>query len=181
MKILRNSILCVWATGIGLADSGWTSQNPQPTGSVLRAVVALNANTTIAVGDQGAILRTTDAGATWTRISSGTAAMLSGVSFADANSGMAVGDQGADSADDGWGLHVDASAQRHDEHALGRLIYLCRRGTVVGGAAQSCGPRTGAAPGPVSRAARPTGSTASPSSAPIPEPLWERTARFCGL
>ena len=45
MKILRNSILYVWATGIGLAqvaaDSGWTFQNPQPTGNALRAVAAL--------------------------------------------------------------------------------------------------------------------------------------------
>ena len=58
-------------------------------------MAALNANTMIAVGEQGSILRTTDAGATWTRISSGTAARLSGVSFADANTGIAVGDQGA--------------------------------------------------------------------------------------
>jgi hypothetical protein len=76
MKILRNSILCVWATGIGLAqvgaDSGWTIQNPQPTGNVLRALNAKHGSrgrrrvdTIIAVGDQGTILRTTDAGATW--------------------------------------------------------------------------------------------------------------------
>ena len=95
MKILRNSILYVWATGIGLAqvgaDSGWTFQNPQPTGNALRAVAALDVKTMIAVGAQGSILRTTDAGVTWKRISSGTAAMLSGVSFADANTGIAVG------------------------------------------------------------------------------------------
>jgi len=113
MKILRNSILYVWATGIGLAqvgtDSGWTFQNPQPTGNTLRGVAALNAQTMIAVGEQGSILRTTDAGVTWKRISSGTSALavpvrdagtgsnagLSGVSFADANTGIAVGSQGA--------------------------------------------------------------------------------------
>src|ERR1700747_1922281 len=99
MKILRNSILCAWATGIGLAqigaDSGWTFQKPQPTGSALRAVAVLNAKTMVAVGEQGAILRTTDAGVTWKLISSGTAATLFGVSFIDANTGVAVGDQGA--------------------------------------------------------------------------------------
>ena len=108
MKTLRNSILCVWATGIGLAqvgvDSGWTFQNPQLTGNALHAVAVLNAkhssrgrlhlNTMIAVGDQGSILRTTDGGATWTQISSGTTAGLSGVSFAGANTGVAVGGQG---------------------------------------------------------------------------------------
>src|SRR5882757_8883272 len=99
MKILRNSILYIWVTGIGLAqvgaDSGWTFQNPRPTGNALRAVAALNAKTMIAVGEQGEILRTTDAGVTWKRLSSGTAASLFGVSFTDANTGIAVGSQGA--------------------------------------------------------------------------------------
>src|SRR5947207_15434409 len=98
MQILRNSILFVWATGIGLADvganSGWTFQSPQPTGNTLRSVAALNGNTMIAVGEQGSILRTTDAGITWKRTSSGMSAGLSGVSFADANTGIAVGSDG---------------------------------------------------------------------------------------
>src|ERR1051326_4896056 len=98
MKILRNSILYVLVTGLGLsqvaADSGWTFQNPQPTGNALRAVAALDVRTIIAVGDQGSILRTTDTGVTWKRISSGTSALLSGISFADANTGLAVGRQG---------------------------------------------------------------------------------------
>src|SRR5258708_30718223 len=97
MKIRRNSVLCVWAAAIGLAqpgaDSGGTFQNPRPTGNALRAVGALNAKTMIAVGEQGEILRTTDAGVTWKRLSSGTAASLFGVSFTDANTGIAVGSQ----------------------------------------------------------------------------------------
>ena len=81
MKILRNSILYVWAAGIGMAqvgaDSGWAFQNPQPTGSNLRAVAALNGKTMVAVGEQGVILRTTDTGVTWQRLSSGISAELS--------------------------------------------------------------------------------------------------------
>lgn len=92
MKILRNSILYIWVTGIGLAqvggNSGWTFQNPNPTGNPLRAVAALNDKTIISVGGEGSILRTTDGGVTWERISSGTSAGLSGVSFADANTGI---------------------------------------------------------------------------------------------
>src|SRR5438270_707987 len=99
MKILRNSILYVWATGIGLAqvaaDSGWTFQNPQPTGNALRAVAAPDVKTMVAVGAQGSILRTTDRGVAWKRISSGTSATLSGISFGDANTGIAAGSQGA--------------------------------------------------------------------------------------
>src|SRR5258706_15549703 len=99
MKILRNSILYVWATGIGLAqvaaDSGWTFQNAQPTGNALRAVAALDVKTVIAVGAQGSIVRSTDSGVTWKRMPSGTSVELSGISFADANTGIAVGSLGA--------------------------------------------------------------------------------------
>ena len=68
MRILGNSILYVWATGMGMAqlgaDPGWTFQNPQLTGNALRAVAVLNAKTMIAVGGLGTILRTTDIGVT---------------------------------------------------------------------------------------------------------------------
>ena len=98
MKILANWIRYIRAAGIGLAqtgaDSGWTWQNPLPTGNFLRAVVALNSNTLIAVGASGTILRSTDGGATWTRRASGTASDLFGVSFINANVGAAVGAQG---------------------------------------------------------------------------------------
>src|ERR1700689_1247560 len=105
MKMFRKSILYILSAGIGLAqvaaDSGWTFQNPMTTGNALHGVSALNtenasrhgdrAESMIAVGDNGTIVRTTDGGATWVQISSGTNAGLTGVSFADANTGIAVG------------------------------------------------------------------------------------------
>src|SRR5215472_14149316 len=108
MKILRFAFLCVLAAGTGSAQegtvSGWTLQNPQPTGSTLRAVAALHhrrsspdrhrADTMVAVGDLGTIVRTTDGGATWKRIASGTTAGLLAVSFPDIDTGFAVGSQG---------------------------------------------------------------------------------------
>ena len=73
MKIIKNSILCILAAGIGLAqigaDSGWTFQNPQLTGSILRGVAAPAANTMIAVGDFGTIVRTADASAPFIPVS----------------------------------------------------------------------------------------------------------------
>src|SRR4029450_12530441 len=46
------------------------------------------------VGDSGTILKTTDAGATWAPLVSGTTTTLHGVYFLDANEGVAVGEQG---------------------------------------------------------------------------------------
>ena len=47
MKILKRSILSVWAAGAGIAqldaESGWTTQNPQFTGNRLHAVATLHA------------------------------------------------------------------------------------------------------------------------------------------
>src|SRR5215470_14626255 len=76
------------------AQSGWFWQNPLPQGNTLRGVATLSPSSTVAVGDFGTILRTTDGGATWTPQFSGTTYRLRGVSFVDANNGTAVGDFG---------------------------------------------------------------------------------------
>jgi len=84
-----------WSTA-ARAQSGWFWQNPLPQGNELRAVAALSPRVTVAVGDVGTIVRTTDAGATWTLQDSGTRLDLRGVSFVDANIGIgtAVGRSG---------------------------------------------------------------------------------------
>ena len=46
------------------------------------------------VGDTGTILKSTDAGATWTPLTSGTSVTLHGIYFLDPNEGVAVGDSG---------------------------------------------------------------------------------------
>ena len=45
----------------------------------------------MAVGDLGTILKTTDAGTTWTSLTSGTAQDLKSVFLFDANNGIVVG------------------------------------------------------------------------------------------
>src|SRR5215471_6169561 len=81
-------------TSASFAQSGWFWQNPLPQGNSLLAAAAPNASTVVAAGEDGTILRTDDAGATWTRQSSGTTNILSGVSFVDADTGTAVGASG---------------------------------------------------------------------------------------
>jgi photosystem II stability/assembly factor-like uncharacterized protein len=69
---------------------GWVWQMPQPVGD-LSAVTFATAADVWAVGAGGAILHSTDAGATWASTPSGTDADLWSVSFADAGHGWACG------------------------------------------------------------------------------------------
>ena len=52
-------------TGRMLAASGWFWQNPWPQGNPLYRVFVLNADTVVAVGALGTVIKTTDAGTTW--------------------------------------------------------------------------------------------------------------------
>ena len=76
------------------AQDFWQWQNPLPQGNTLRAVHALNANVLYAVGDAGAILKTTNGGSKWVVQSSGTTTRLHGAWFFDAAKGIVVGDSG---------------------------------------------------------------------------------------
>jgi hypothetical protein len=86
--------LFIIAAGTSLAGAralpGWYCQNPWPQGNSFQGVKALDANTAVAVGYEGTILRTTEGGATWTHTPSGNTT-LSTVFFSDANIGTVVG------------------------------------------------------------------------------------------
>lgn len=60
-------------------------------GALLNAVHLTESGVGAAVGEQGAILVTSDAGVTWTAAESGTDRSLRGVAFLDASNGVAVG------------------------------------------------------------------------------------------
>ncbi|UCG50498.1 MAG: hypothetical protein JSW58_09805 [Candidatus Latescibacterota bacterium] len=76
-----------------ITPAGWFVQ-AQPTEEHLRAVQALNANTIIAVGDSGTILKSADGGNTWDLIESGTTESLRQVSFLDEATGWIAGTNG---------------------------------------------------------------------------------------
>ena len=75
-------------------SSAWFWQNPLPQENNLLYVFFFDANTGVAVGEDGTILRTTDSGATWAKQTSGTTVDLFAVRFTDANAGTAVGESG---------------------------------------------------------------------------------------
>jgi hypothetical protein len=71
--------------------SQWTLQNPLPSVNTLNSVHFPTANTGYAVGYGGTIVKTSDAGATWTVLPSGTGCFLWSVYFTDSITGFAVG------------------------------------------------------------------------------------------
>ncbi len=75
--------------------SGWFLQNPYPTPDGLNSIRALDDNTAIAVGISGTIIKTTDAGATWNVLESGTSVQLNDIFFPTMTTGYAVGDNPA--------------------------------------------------------------------------------------
>jgi len=87
----RASVLFfVIATGwpmAGAAQPGWFWQNPWPTGNDIRAVATPAPGIVVSVGPFEAVLRTTDAGATWMVQSVGTSNHLAGLYFVNANIG----------------------------------------------------------------------------------------------
>ncbi len=92
--LLLAGLIGALPSGPRSAQAGWFWQNPLPQGNSLGAVAMVDANTVTAVGEVGTILRTDDAGVTWTLQSSGTTQNLKGVAFTDTNTGTAVGGGG---------------------------------------------------------------------------------------
>ncbi|MCW2995547.1 MAG: hypothetical protein JWQ18_3042 [Conexibacter sp.] len=76
---------------VQVGSSGWLWGNPLPQGNTLRAMAFADAGTGYAVGDFGTLLKTTDAGDTWTGLPAGTFSNLTEVEAIDANTVVAGG------------------------------------------------------------------------------------------
>ncbi|MDP2886309.1 MAG: YCF48-related protein [Ignavibacteria bacterium] len=72
-------------------QAGWYVPGSAVTTQKLKDIKALDANTAVAVGENGTIVRTTNGGTTWTSASSGTTATLTALHIANATTGWAVG------------------------------------------------------------------------------------------
>jgi photosystem II stability/assembly factor-like uncharacterized protein len=84
--------LCIVLTDAKKAKAqNWNWQNPLPQGANLNGVCFTDANTGYAVGLDGVILKTTDAGISWTPQNSGTTNSLGSVYFTDSDTGYVVG------------------------------------------------------------------------------------------
>jgi len=74
-----------------LPQSNWQWINPLPTGNTLNKVVHLSANTAVAVGDAGTIIKTTNGGDDWYSVPGGTLENLNSVFFLDSLTGWICG------------------------------------------------------------------------------------------
>jgi photosystem II stability/assembly factor-like uncharacterized protein len=82
---------CARSAGLRAGDGGWVWQNPAPMANQLHAVHFVSTRTGWAIGDAGTILRTDDAGDTWTSQVSGTDGTLLFAHFLDASHGWIIG------------------------------------------------------------------------------------------
>ena len=94
MKKLSSFIMLSIMMCSSLLAQQWTWQNPLPQGNTITSLKFVNATTGFGVGTAGTVIRTTDAGSTWTVLSTGLKAQLLSVYFSDAATGWAVGDSG---------------------------------------------------------------------------------------
>lgn len=76
------------------SQTGWQWNNPLPQGNTLREVMFIDSVTVVAVGEGGTIVRSSDAGITWSLIQSSAVENLKDVSFANSSIGFAAGSNG---------------------------------------------------------------------------------------
>jgi photosystem II stability/assembly factor-like uncharacterized protein len=88
------------AATVSVGHSGWSWGNPLPQGNTIRAL-DFNGGTGYAAGDFGTLLKTTDAGATWTGIPTGITSTLSRIDVISPSSLVIGGGCSARRSDDG--------------------------------------------------------------------------------
>lgn len=88
-------LISIIALGISnFSHAQWFWQNSIPTSQTLNDIHVFDENTTIAVGEAGTIIKTTDGGTSWILQTSGTNTELYSVYFIDSNTGWTVGSGG---------------------------------------------------------------------------------------
>ena len=84
-------VILVTASSYSQLNDNWKWLNPSPQGNTLSNVDFVNNNTGYAAGDYGTLLKTTDGGAIWNQISSGTGKDLLSLNFINENTGFVGG------------------------------------------------------------------------------------------
>ncbi|HEY9166404.1 MAG TPA: YCF48-related protein [Candidatus Kryptonia bacterium] len=127
LLFLIMTVSVIFNVELSNAQWNWVWRNPQPTGNAIFDVWPFSTTEYLAVGGGGLIMRSTDAGLTWTTIGSGVPNYLYAVYFADANNGWICGQDGVvlRTTDHGatWGV---------TQTGAGSLWDICFWGTSTG-------------------------------------------------
>ncbi len=91
MKLVLRLILLFAVPAIVLAQLNWNYQNPKPTPYDLKDVCTLDAQTLVAVGLKGTIIKSTDGGENWFSLPSGATDDFKAVHFANSTAGAVIG------------------------------------------------------------------------------------------
>src|SRR5881392_4329568 len=91
-KTVHLALSLVFCSGLSVSGQ-WFAANSGTTNN-LNGGYLLDSGVGFVVGDAGTIVKTTDAGMTWSPLTSGTMNGLHDVYFFDGTQGVAVGDQG---------------------------------------------------------------------------------------
>jgi len=94
IRLIITLILCICFQSISYSQNGWFWQNPLPQGNSLNSIIFVNAQTVIAAGYWGTILRSTDAGENWSLYNSNFTNGINSVAYTNENNIFAVGSDG---------------------------------------------------------------------------------------
>ena len=97
-KFILLLLILILTLNVLYSQGGWQFQNPNPTGNLLNSVHFANAFTGYAVGMYGTLIKTIDAGNSWTLLNTGHNGVydnLSFVFFTNVNTGYISGGGGA--------------------------------------------------------------------------------------
>jgi photosystem II stability/assembly factor-like uncharacterized protein len=109
--------------GVSTGHSGWRWSNPLPQGQAIRAL-QLEGSLGYAAGDFGTVLRTEDAGATWSGLASGVTVDLDHVAIIDENSVVVAGRCSVRRSDDSGITFARLPWTPSDEHCAAPIAGI---------------------------------------------------------
>lgn len=113
--------------------AGWSWLNPQPQGNDLNDLHVIDAHTIVAVGEMGSMIKSTDGGANWSVLDSGSIWELNAVWFADAQTGWAASARGLLCTNDGGTTWSQQPGISPNEVLLALFFVNSQTGWAAGG------------------------------------------------
>lgn len=131
VRIVQFSFTFIFLSGVSVfSQREWHWQHPLPAGNTLNSVEFINEQTGFAAGDLGCILKTTDGGKNWEKLSSGTENNIHKIKFLNTVNGIAAGKNGVLSRTEDGGINWEnvtgfSMPDLHDIDIAGNNYFIC--------------------------------------------------------